>query len=149
VVQTGEFGQGADSISILKALYRRYLESNGIDVDALEIVPPRIDSGSRRFPCMPLALARWARELAHAYMHRGALVHSYILDLDADWIAGWVLGLAGVCPRDFLRALAELGESATHPSPRYRAARVALADLGRRCSLCARFALDPTRVSHV
>jgi hypothetical protein len=65
-------------------------------------------------------LGMLAHELAHAYMHRGALVHSYILELDADWIAGWVLGRAGVCPRDFLRALEELGESATHPSPRYR-----------------------------
>lgn len=61
-----------------------------------------------------------AHELAHAYQHRGLAAHPHRLELEADWIAGWVLGRAGVCPRHFLRVLGELSESATHPSPRYR-----------------------------
>lgn len=62
-----------------------------------------------------------AHELAHAYRHAGLATHPHVLELDADWVAGWVLGRAGVCPRDFLRVLAELSESSSHPSPGYRA----------------------------
>jgi hypothetical protein len=65
-----------------------------------------------------------AHELAHAYLHRDVLVHHYTLELEADWIAGWVLGRAGVCPGDFIRVLEELIETPTHPHPRYRAASV-------------------------
>lgn len=61
-----------------------------------------------------------AHELAHAYQHRGLDAHPHRLELEADWIAGWVLGRAGVCPQHFLRVLGELAETATHPHPRYR-----------------------------
>lgn len=61
-----------------------------------------------------------AHELAHAYLHRGLAGHPHRLELEADWIAGWVLGRAGICPAHFVRVLRELAATAAHPSPGYR-----------------------------
>lgn len=61
-----------------------------------------------------------AHELAHAYLHRGLAGHPHRLELEADWIAGWVLGRAGICPAHFVRVLRELAATAAHPSLGYR-----------------------------
>jgi len=70
-----------------------------------------------------LILAMVSHELAHAYCHpRAAPGHR--IELEADFVAGYVLGRAGMAPRDFVTVLGTFRETMFHPSAQARGEQV-------------------------
>lgn len=68
-----------------------------------------------------ILLAMVSHELAHAYRHR-CRAPGQQLELEADYVAGYVLGRASVSPDEFLVILDSLRASPTHPPPEQRKA---------------------------
>lgn len=75
-------------------------------------------------PCVEgLVLAMVAHELAHAYCHANAMP-GHKIELEADEVAGYVLGRVGMSARDFVTVLRTFRETRLHPSADSRAERV-------------------------
>lgn len=70
-----------------------------------------------------LVLAMVAHEVAHAYCHPDAQP-GHRIELEADQVAGYVLGRTGTKPEDFLAVLATFRATRLHPPVEQRAAAV-------------------------
>ena len=70
-----------------------------------------------------LVLAMVAHELAHAYCHPRARP-GHKIELEADYVAGYVLGRVGMQPSDFLTVLGTFRATRLHPPTRARSESV-------------------------
>lgn len=70
-----------------------------------------------------LLLAMVAHEVAHAYCH-GNAQPGHRIELEADEVAGYVLGRIGMAPDDFVTVLGTFRETMMHPSAQARGERV-------------------------
>ncbi len=83
-----------------------------------------IASVCQRSACVEgLILAMVSHELAHAYRHPQA-TPGHKIELEADYVAGYVLGRVGMEPDDFVTVLGTFRETMMHPPAQARAAEV-------------------------
>jgi hypothetical protein len=83
-----------------------------------------IGSVCQRAPCVEgLVLAMVSHELAHAYRHPKA-TPGHKIELEADYVAGYVLGRVGMEPDDFVTVLGTFRETMLHPPAQTRAVEV-------------------------